>query len=30
MTANFDFLHGQSEYNLFALACIEAERVLTT
>ncbi|WP_068793505.1 DEAD/DEAH box helicase family protein [Brevibacillus laterosporus] len=30
MTANFDFLQGQTEYNLFALACIEAERVLTT
>ncbi|KZE48989.1 DEAD/DEAH box helicase [Brevibacillus parabrevis] len=30
MTANFDFLQGQTEYHLFALACIEAERVLAT
>lgn len=30
MSANFDFLKGQSEYALFATACIEAERVLAT
>ncbi|MBE5393668.1 DEAD/DEAH box helicase family protein [Brevibacillus borstelensis] len=30
MTANFDFLQGQTAYKLFALACIEAERVLAT
>lgn len=30
MAANFDFLEGQSEYELFASACIEAERVLAT
>ena len=30
MPANFDFLQGQTEYTLFASACIEAERVLTT
>ena len=30
MTANFDFLQNQSEYELFANACIEAERVLST
>ncbi|MED4572810.1 DEAD/DEAH box helicase family protein [Brevibacillus agri] len=30
MIANFNFLQGQPEYNLFALACIEAERVLAT
>jgi type I restriction enzyme R subunit len=30
MTANFDFLSGQTEYTLFAAACIEAERVLVT
>ncbi|GIP22906.1 DEAD/DEAH box helicase family protein [Paenibacillus sp. J22TS3] len=30
MTANFEFLQGQSEYALFANACIEAERVLAT
>ena len=30
MTANFEFLQGQTEYNLFSTACIEAERVLAT
>ncbi|WP_088188049.1 DEAD/DEAH box helicase family protein [Desulfosporosinus sp. FKA] len=30
MSANFDFLKGQTEYTLFAPACIEAERVFTT
>jgi type I restriction enzyme R subunit len=30
MSANFEFLQGKSEYNLFSLACIEAERVLIT
>jgi type I restriction enzyme R subunit len=30
MSANFDFLQGQTEYTLFALACIETERVLAT
>jgi type I restriction enzyme R subunit len=30
MSANFDFLQGQTEYMLFAPACIEAERVFTT
>jgi type I restriction enzyme R subunit len=30
MTANFTFLSGQAEYELFAHACIEAERVLAT
>jgi len=30
MTANFEFLQGQTEYALFAAACIEAERVLAT
>ena len=30
MSANFGFLQGQSEYTLFANACIEAERVLAT
>ncbi|WP_301173560.1 DEAD/DEAH box helicase family protein [Brevibacillus nitrificans] len=30
MTANFEYLQGQTEFNLFALACIEAERVLAT
>ncbi|WEK55461.1 MAG: DEAD/DEAH box helicase family protein [Candidatus Cohnella colombiensis] len=30
MTANFEFLQGQTEYTLFANACIEAERVLAT
>ncbi|OXM82461.1 DEAD/DEAH box helicase family protein [Paenibacillus rigui] len=30
MTANFEFLQGQTEYALFATACIEAERVLAT
>ncbi|WP_088227375.1 DEAD/DEAH box helicase family protein [Desulfosporosinus sp. FKB] len=30
MSANFDFLQGQTEYMLFAPACIEAERVLAT
>lgn len=30
MTANFDFLQGQSDYTLFASAAIEAERVLNT
>ncbi len=30
MAANFDFLQGQTEYALFAAACIEAERVLAT
>ena len=30
MSANFDFLKGQTEYALFATACIEAERVLAT
>lgn len=28
MSANFDFLQGQVEYQLFAIAAIEAERVL--
>ncbi|MBB6732817.1 DEAD/DEAH box helicase family protein [Cohnella zeiphila] len=30
MPANFDFLQGQTEYELFASAAIEAERVLAT
>jgi type I restriction enzyme R subunit len=30
MSANFEFLQGQTEYTLFANACIEAERVLAT
>ena len=30
MSANFEFLQGQTEYALFAAACIEAERVLAT
>jgi Type I site-specific restriction-modification system, R (restriction) subunit and related helicases len=30
MSANFDFLKGQTEYALFSTACIEAERVLST
>lgn len=30
MSANFDFLQGQAEYQLFAPAAIEAERVLST
>lgn len=30
MPVNFEFLLGQSEYALFAPACLEAERVLTT
>ncbi|MGG1637634.1 DEAD/DEAH box helicase family protein [Paenibacillus sp. NRS-1760] len=30
MTANFTFLSGQAEYEMFAHACIEAERVLAT
>ena len=30
MSANFDFLQGQVEYQLFAPAAIEAERVLDT
>lgn len=30
MSANFEFLQGQTEYVLFATACIEAERVLAT
>jgi type I restriction enzyme, R subunit len=30
MTANFTFLNGQAEYEMFAHACIEAERVLAT
>ncbi|MGE4273107.1 MAG: DEAD/DEAH box helicase family protein [Desulfitobacterium sp.] len=30
MSANFDFLKGQTEYALFSSACIEAERVLST
>lgn len=30
MPANFEFLQGQAEYNLFSAACIEAERVLAT
>lgn len=30
MSANFDFLHNQTAYALFASACIEAERVLDT
>ncbi|MFC5469285.1 DEAD/DEAH box helicase family protein [Cohnella suwonensis] len=30
MSANFEFLQGQSEYALFATACVEAERVLAT
>lgn len=30
MSANFEFLQGQTEYRLFSAACIEAERVFTT
>lgn len=30
MSVNFEFLQGQTEYTLFATACIEAERVLAT
>src|SRR5690606_3330919 len=30
MVTNFSFLSGKTEYELFASACIEAERVLTT
>lgn len=30
MSANFEFLQGQTEYTLFAMACLEAERVLAT
>lgn len=30
MSANFEFLQGQIEYNLFSAACMEAERVLST
>jgi type I restriction enzyme R subunit len=30
MPANFDFLKGQTKYQLFANACMEAERVLAT
>jgi type I restriction enzyme R subunit len=30
MSANFAFLQGQTEYTLFANACLEAERVLAT
>lgn len=30
MSANFEFLQGQTEYALFAAACLEAERVLAT
>ena len=30
MPANFEFLQSKSEYKLFSLACIEAERVLAT
>lgn len=30
MPANFEFLQGQQEYQLFADACLEAERVLGT
>jgi type I restriction enzyme R subunit len=30
MSANFEFLQEQAEYNLFATACIEVERVLAT
>lgn len=30
MSANFDFLKGQTEYELFATAAMEAERVLAT
>ncbi len=30
MSANFGFLQGQTEYTLFANACIEAEHVLAT
>jgi type I restriction enzyme R subunit len=30
MYANFEFLQGQTEYTLFATACLEAERVLAT
>lgn len=30
MSANFEFLQGQTEYTLFSIACIEAERVLAT
>lgn len=30
MPANFEFLQGQTEYALFSVACLEAERVLTT
>ena len=30
LSANFEYLQGQTEYTLFASACIEAERVLAT
>lgn len=30
MPANFEFLEGQTDYRMFAMACIEAERVLAT
>ena len=30
MAANFDFLRNRTEYQMFAAACIEAERVLAT
>lgn len=30
MPANFEFLQGQTEYTLFAAACIESERVFAT
>lgn len=30
MSANFTFLQGQTEYKLFAKACLEAERVFAT
>ncbi|OAB48011.1 DEAD/DEAH box helicase family protein [Paenibacillus antarcticus] len=30
MSPNFDFLQEQPEYALFAMACVEAERVLST
>ena len=30
MSANFEFLQGQTEYTLFSTSCIEAERVLAT
>lgn len=30
MPANFEFLKGQAQYQMFAAACLEAERVLST